>query len=146
MLSLFSSERHISSNSNTRDSLWIHATRVLQHRQSNENLVLGRRKNLVVLMFVFFLAHKNVFLTRGQEMGSLIILHCFSPIYLQTRIPVRSPGLILMHVRMREPQNSHLFLAASSVCSDVSHQVALITVNGSGLDDLLTFLDLRLTA
>lgn len=56
------------------------------------------------------------------------------------------PGRILMHVRMREPQNSHLFLAASSVFSDVTHQVALITVNGSGLEDLSILLELRLTA
>lgn len=146
MLSLFSSKRHISSNSNTRDSLWLHPTRVTQHRQSKDSLVLGRRKNHFVLMSVFFLAHKEVFLSWGWEMDSLSILHFFSSIYLQIRISVLPPGLILMHVRMRGPQNSHLFLAASSVFSDVTHQVALITVSGSGLEDLSTLLKLRLTA
>lgn len=144
MLSVFSSERHISSISNTRDSLQFHPTRVLQHRQSNDNLVLGRRKNHFVLMIVFFLAYRKMFLTWGWEMDSLSILHCYSPIYLQTRISVLPPGLILMHVRMRGPQDSHLFLAASSVFSDAAHQVALITVTGSGLEDLSTLLDLRL--
>lgn len=79
-----------------------------------------------------FLAHKKVFLSWAWEVDSLSILHRFSPIYLQKSISVLPPGLILMHVRMRGPQNSHLFLATSSVFSDVTHQVAFIKVSGSG--------------
>lgn len=115
MVSLFSSERHVSSNSSTRDSPHIHPTRVLQHRQSNDSLVLGRRTEHFVLMSVFLLAHKKVFLIWSWEMDSWSILHCFIPIYLQVRISVLPPGLIFMHMRMRGPKNSHLFLAASSV-------------------------------